>query len=60
MMGAIRSSSLERVLGEQRRSAAWKGFSDNWAMGFYKNEDVISTKKRRRNKRSPKKYMNVS
>ena len=45
---------------EQRRHAAWEGFSQNWAMGFFKNEDVISTKKKRKNKRSPKKYCNIS
>lgn len=59
-MNLIRNKSFETVLAEQKRNASWKGFSSNWAMGFYKNEDVISTKKKRRNKRSPKKYMNVS
>lgn len=29
-------------------------------MGFYKNEDVITTRKKRRNKRSPRKFMNVT
>lgn len=60
MKGMIRNKSFESVLGEQRRQAAWEGFSNNWAMGFYKNEDVISTKKRRRNKRSPRKYAHLS
>jgi hypothetical protein len=53
----IRNASFESVMQQQRRQAAWRGFADNWAMGFIKNEDVISTKKKRRNKRSPKRYM---
>jgi hypothetical protein len=56
----IKCKSFDNVMKEQRRHAAWEGFSQNWAMGFFKNEDVISTKKRRKNKRSPKKYCNIS
>lgn len=40
--------------------AAWDGFSANWAMGFYKNEDIITTKKKRKNKRSPRRFVHVN
>ena len=56
----IRNASFESVMQQQRRQAAWRGFADNWAMGFIKNEEVISTKKKRRNKRSPKRYVNMT
>jgi hypothetical protein len=56
----IRNNSFDSVMKEQKRLAAWRGFADNWAMGFYKNEDVITTKKKRRNKRSPRKFVNAT
>jgi hypothetical protein len=33
----IKSKSFDNVMKEQRRYAAWEGFSQNWAMGFFKN-----------------------
>ena len=49
------------MLAAQKRQAAWSAFSDNWAMGFKKNEDLITTKKSRKMKKAPRqKYLNVS
>jgi hypothetical protein len=56
----IKNKSFESIMLEQKRHAAWRGFSDNWAMGFYKNEDIITTKKKRRSKRSPRKFINAT
>ena len=47
----IRNGSYESVLASQKRHAAWEAFSDNWAQGFKKNEDVGTTKKKRKMKR---------
>ena len=56
----IRNNSFDSVMQEQKRLAAWRGFADNWAMGFSKNDGVITTKKKRRNKRSPRKFVNAT
>ena len=54
----IKNKSFESVMGEQRRLAVWRGFVENWAQGFTKNEDLITTKKKRKAKKSPRqKYM---
>jgi hypothetical protein len=50
----IKDHSFENVFQQQKRHAAWNGFRDNWALGFVQQQDVISTRKKRRTKRSPK------
>ncbi len=54
MASMIKNKSFESVMGEQRRLAVWRGFVQNWAQGFTKNEDLITTKKKRKAKKSPK------
>ena len=45
-MKLIKNKSFDCVMKEQKRAAAWNGFIENWALGFCKNEDLISTKKK--------------
>jgi hypothetical protein len=57
----IKNASYESVLLTQKRHAAWDAFTENWAMGFKKNDDLIITKKKRRVKKSPKqKFVDIS
>ena len=53
----IRNNSFESVLSAQKRKASWQSFSDHWALGFKKNDDLITTKKKRRVRKSPKNKM---
>lgn len=50
----IRNGSYQSVLECQKRHAAWEAFTDHWAQGFKKNDDIITTKKRRKGRKSPK------
>lgn len=50
----IRNGSYQSVLSMQKRHAAWEAFTDHWAQGFKKNDDIIITKKKRKTKKSPK------
>ena len=50
----IKNGSFQDVLLAQKRQAAWQAFSNNWALGFKKNDDLITTKKKRKVRKSPK------
>ena len=50
----IKNGSFQDVLSAQKRQAAWQAFSDHWALGFKKNDDLITTKKKRKVRKSPK------
>ena len=53
-MRMIKNESFESVLAAQKRHASWQSFSDHWALGFKKNQDLITTKKKRKVRKSPK------
>ena len=45
----------------QKRHAAWQSFTNNWESGFKKNDDLITTKKKRKTKKEAKqKFLDVS
>ena len=57
----IKNKSFESVLQTQKRNAAWDSFAEHWALGFKKNEDLITTKKKRKPKKvARQKYIDVS
>jgi len=46
---------------EQKRHAAWEGFSENWAVGFSEHVEEMTLKRKRHAKRSPRpKYADLS
>ena len=50
----IKNSSFENVLTAQKRQAAWQSFAHHWALGFKNNDDLITTKKKTKVKKSAK------
>ena len=57
----IKNASFSSVLSAQKRQASWQSFTNHWALGFKKNDDLITTKKKRKARKSPKqKYFDVS